>query len=456
MRYIGARYVPLILGEWDSTKSYEPLSVVVYQGNSYTSKKNVPVGVDIANTAYWVQTGNYNQQIEQMYTEWQNYHDEMDDYVAELIENGWESLYAVTPQMFGAKGDGVTDDTQAIQMAINSVKNLPSFLSETTGKVVFFPMGEYLITDTLNLTDNCGVSLVGEGHTKSNLILDVNSASKIAVNINGNNYRGMIKGMRITPSALGIQHDITLINITGSGNQIDIEDCWINNAGKGINANPLGDCKFINNIFEFCDTPLYCNNCQDIIISNNMFYDCGPVGSGAGPFDPSYHFINSKRINFYANKIVVDLALSYQPQGMYNFDTCNNCIFANNIENADIKSVATELKITDSENIMVKDNIFGKSYQYTIELTKSKEISVIGNSFEGTKVPTTYSSIICSVQMNGVIISNNIFKSRTDGWDLICATGAGLILSQNMYYKGFSIDASYTDVVNVNNLQLSA
>ena len=361
----------------------------------------------------------------------------------------------VTPQMFGAKGDGVTDDTQAIQAAIDSVKSLPSYLNETTGKVVFFPMGEYLITSPLDLSSNCGVSLLGEGHTKSNIVLDINSEAETAININGNNYRGFIKGLRIAPSASGIQHAITLINITGSGNQIDIEDCWLNNVGKGINANPLGDCKFINNIFEFCDTPLYCNNCQDIIISNNMFYNCGPVGRGGGTFDPSFNFIGSERINFYGNKIIADLDFSYQPNGMYTFDTCKNCIFSNNIENAGIKSVATELKVADSENIMIKDNIFGKSYQYTMEITRSKEISVIGNSFEGTKVPATYSTIICSAQMNGVIISNNIFKSRTNGWDLICATGTGLILSQNLYYKGFTIDASFTNVVNANNVQLT-
>lgn len=61
--YIGARYVPLIYGEWDNTKQYEPLTVVTYQGNSYTSKTYVPVGVDINNESYWVLSGNYNAQI---------------------------------------------------------------------------------------------------------------------------------------------------------------------------------------------------------------------------------------------------------------------------------------------------------------------------------------------------------------------------------------------------------
>ena len=70
-QYIGARYVP-IFGrkdeesiEWDNTAPYEPLTIVLYQGNSYTSRQYVPVGVEITNQEFWAITGNYNAQIEQ-------------------------------------------------------------------------------------------------------------------------------------------------------------------------------------------------------------------------------------------------------------------------------------------------------------------------------------------------------------------------------------------------------
>lgn len=61
--YKGARYVPLIMGAWDATVEYEPLSIVIVEGNSYTSKWYVPAGVPVTNTEYWVLTGNYNGQI---------------------------------------------------------------------------------------------------------------------------------------------------------------------------------------------------------------------------------------------------------------------------------------------------------------------------------------------------------------------------------------------------------
>ena len=65
-QYIGARYVPLFAEpiQWDSTKEYEPLTIVLYEGNSYTSRQAVPVGISITNDTYWAETGNYNAQVE--------------------------------------------------------------------------------------------------------------------------------------------------------------------------------------------------------------------------------------------------------------------------------------------------------------------------------------------------------------------------------------------------------
>lgn len=64
-QYVGARYVPKLMGEWNKALQYEPLSIVTYLGNSFTSKIPVPVNIDISNTDYWVNTGNYNAQVEE-------------------------------------------------------------------------------------------------------------------------------------------------------------------------------------------------------------------------------------------------------------------------------------------------------------------------------------------------------------------------------------------------------
>jgi predicted nuclease with TOPRIM domain len=51
--------------EWDNHRSYESLTIVTHDGESYTSKCNVGPGIDITNERYWAKTGAYNAQVAQ-------------------------------------------------------------------------------------------------------------------------------------------------------------------------------------------------------------------------------------------------------------------------------------------------------------------------------------------------------------------------------------------------------
>lgn len=72
-QYVGARYVPKFSdvngGEWDDTYTYEPLTIVKHGNDYYTSNKEVPTGIAITNTEYWVLTGNYNGAISELHDE---------------------------------------------------------------------------------------------------------------------------------------------------------------------------------------------------------------------------------------------------------------------------------------------------------------------------------------------------------------------------------------------------
>jgi hypothetical protein len=90
---------------------------------------------------------------------------------AGAVTRSWSSKLkdVVSVKDFGAVGDGVTDDTAAIQAAINAVA--PFTWQGTTratelaagGGTVFFPKGNYRITSKIRLAPN--LSLVGTGHT---------------------------------------------------------------------------------------------------------------------------------------------------------------------------------------------------------------------------------------------------------------------------------------------------
>ena len=65
-QYVGARYVPLFADpvDWTSDRAYEPLTIVLHEGNSYTTKQYTPKGIDISDTRYWALTANYNAQMD--------------------------------------------------------------------------------------------------------------------------------------------------------------------------------------------------------------------------------------------------------------------------------------------------------------------------------------------------------------------------------------------------------
>lgn len=79
-QYVGARYVPKVMGEWNKALQYEALSIVTYLGNSFTSKVPVPPNIDITNKTYWVNTGNYNAQVEEYRKETENVANDLKDY----------------------------------------------------------------------------------------------------------------------------------------------------------------------------------------------------------------------------------------------------------------------------------------------------------------------------------------------------------------------------------------
>ncbi len=104
MKYVGARYIPKFEGTYDATQSYENMIVVDNgMGTSYISQKPVPAGTPLTDTEYWALYGASSGAIVNLQNQ------------IDVITAGF-----VTPEMFGAVGDGLTDDSTAFQDAVNA------------------------------------------------------------------------------------------------------------------------------------------------------------------------------------------------------------------------------------------------------------------------------------------------------------------------------------------------
>ena len=214
-QYIGARYVPRFStvngGVWDNSYSYEALEIVKYGNDYYTSKIPVPTGVAITNTDYWVLTGNYNGAIagldDRLATAENNIiniNEDIDDINDDVSTLQAKTDY-YTPEMFGAKGDGVADDTQAFVDAISAMRSVNKSLMLS---------GNYIIT--------------------SDIVVNVSGA--VITSIGGNEVRPkliMTNGARLKFTSIGS----TLSNILISGTSTETHEVLVEYDGLD-SANP--------------------------------------------------------------------------------------------------------------------------------------------------------------------------------------------------------------------------
>lgn len=234
-QYIGSRYVPLFADptEWNNTRTYEPLTIVLHEGNSYTSRQFVPMGVELTNTDYWLETGNYNAQLEQYrrtalqrnfetveamtnanYLALGNiantlgYHTSDDGGAASYIitQDGTADGYNVialdnglyanlvytgnwTFEMFGAYGDGTHDDTSAITTALEYIEALTSDITiqEIQGYGTYFHNGFTVHPNRISIIhatflNNSNPIVINASNEQAGLYRDIAGLSQCTIN----------------------------------------------------------------------------------------------------------------------------------------------------------------------------------------------------------------------------------------------------------------------------------
>lgn len=169
-QYIGARYVPKFADpvEWNSALSYEALTIVTHLGNSFTSKKPVPAGVDIGNTEYWVNTGNYNEQVAAYRADVLAYKAEVDavkDLTGEYVNI---TKFGVTPGNYVFNPHTMlwrTNDGSIPTNVSSAIKAAISFCEANGISAIYFPNGHYYCGSDSFSVNVSKVKLLGSANT---------------------------------------------------------------------------------------------------------------------------------------------------------------------------------------------------------------------------------------------------------------------------------------------------
>lgn len=354
------------------------------------------------------------------------------DAIAQLWTAGYASAVGLSVKLAGAVGDGATDDSAAIEDAVD---RLP-----TAGGEVWFPPGTY----------RCNVTV-----TKANVRFRLHpgatlekQANGTLIDISGNGFEihgGTLNGRKASVTGRGIQISATDYRILGvtlsdmdsrsialenssrglvSGNRITGQEndsaVFVDNGGSRItitdNDITSGDTSDSDCIAVHAKTAG--RDIADIVIANNRLFpnSVNAFGIEAGTFGGD----SADRITITGNTIHA-LVASYG--GISIGDGCTNVTLQGNIYNAnglDIQIGAYEIATTGGGgNIALIGNIAkcGTACPAISFSRPCSSVSIIGNILEGhnsgvSSVPS--SSIHISLTVAGtiedVVVADNIIK----------------------------------------------
>ena len=151
-QYVGARYVPIFDGDYNSEKVYEPLTIVYYNNSSYTSRKTVPAGIVPTNSEYWALTGNFNGAISALTDRVEAAEDEI-----EAVSERYPRRRYFMPEAYGAVVNDIdVDCAPAIKAAILD--------ANTYGGVVLLSEGNYFCSSEISISEHLSsVIITGTG-----------------------------------------------------------------------------------------------------------------------------------------------------------------------------------------------------------------------------------------------------------------------------------------------------
>lgn len=155
-------------------------------------------------------------------------------------------LYNVTSSPYLALGDGLNDDTSAIQAAIDAA-------STAGGGIVWIPFGTYRLTTTLTLKN--GVSIIGAGPKSAKFSIETAGTALVIADDLGVYRPNSVEGISFTPSASNTNYLVTVSSSFITFRQCEFGHITRSNGaliGRNASFGPPGtvafyDCEFASN-----------------------------------------------------------------------------------------------------------------------------------------------------------------------------------------------------------------
>lgn len=467
--YIGARYVPIFDGNWDNTKAYEPLMIVQYQGNSYTSKTYVPVGADINDEKYWALTGNYNAQVEQYRQEVLQYENKVDSFdqritnnendISNLEKNFQYTLVNVLNPPFGLEpldNTRTEDNTERLNAIINKLN------AELSYKrcILYFPCGTYLINGSINLPAYFCIKgddrLLTNIHSTANsgIMFTLTGTGQAIENITFGNFGENYENFTFF-SCTAIQasfkwlrmYNATLFFDLNNASGTRIFDVYMETNRENATMLSLkGKCvssKFINVTYYMKTLTgtanTYSGNfCQDLYFNGCEFYSCSHcfIFNGSNTNEPGDIIITDCILDTIVNDAII----------INNFNLRGNLIFSNNWLNLTTPTTNKNVfNFNNANNITLSSNKFfllnnkGSFEVTTIRVVSCKNIIIDSNTFLNG-----YRCIVANTS-DSIIVKGNNFLSPDNANANIAITGTN---TTGLLVEGNTCDENYTRLIS--------
>lgn len=345
-----------------------------------------------------------------------------DTYVGNLEVKGprpWVDVRA-----YGAKGDGVTDDTVAIQAAINAM------VASGLAGIVYLPAGGYKITS--GLTINARLWLMGAGMASTTIIAGANIATAAIRNSSGVSIYDVIlsdfayDGAKAT-YATG-SHGIDLTKMPSS---IVMRVISQNCVGDGIRA--AGDGTGDSNGIWIDTVSVGANNGSGL---NLMLVNGAQVSRGRSTLNAQYGFYNS------GGETQVWDWQSDRDKGGIVFDSSNfSSLLGSSASDVAINGVygagnsaiyiatSTGVQLVGNHVTMNASNALGPAR--SILISGGSLNTIIGNTINDARTATTSAGLTVDSTTNNSIIGNTISTALAGSKAISESTTSGNVFVGN-------------------------